>query len=90
MRRHSSRYARLAPSRTSTLPLEPAAPAGRCAWQQAAAAVIRARVNRDTGAASITAASAAQLERGNALLEREAARRRWSRMVPDAGAARAA
>ena len=37
---------------------------------------IHARVNRDTGAASVTAASAAQLERGNALLEREAARRR--------------
>ena len=38
--------------------------------------VIHARVNRETGAASVTAASAAQLERGNALLEREAARRR--------------
>ena len=38
--------------------------------------VIHARVNRDTGAASVTAASAAQLEKGNALLEREAARRR--------------
>ena len=37
---------------------------------------IHARVNRETGAASVTAASAAQLERGNALLEREAARRR--------------
>ena len=37
--------------------------------------VIHARVNRDTGAASVTAASAAQLEKGNALLEREAARR---------------
>ena len=37
---------------------------------------IHARVNRDTGAASVTAASAAQLERGNALLEREAARGR--------------
>jgi superfamily II DNA or RNA helicase len=36
---------------------------------------IHARVNRETGAASVTAASAAQLERGNALLEREAARR---------------
>ena len=38
--------------------------------------VIHARVTRDTGAASVTAASAAQLEQGNALLEREAARRR--------------
>ena len=38
--------------------------------------VIHARINRDTGAASVTAASAAQLERGNALLEREAARGR--------------
>jgi superfamily II DNA or RNA helicase len=38
--------------------------------------VIHARVNRATGAASVTAASAAQLEKGNALLEREAARRR--------------
>ncbi len=38
--------------------------------------VIHARVNRDTGAASVTAASAGQLEKGNALLEREAARRR--------------
>jgi hypothetical protein len=37
---------------------------------------IHARVNRDTGAASVTAASATQLERGNVLLEREAARRR--------------
>jgi superfamily II DNA or RNA helicase len=37
---------------------------------------IHARVNRATGAASVTAASAAQLETGNALLEREAARRR--------------
>src|SRR5215207_2937178 len=37
---------------------------------------IHARVNRETGAASVTAASTAQLERGNALLEREAARRR--------------
>ena len=37
---------------------------------------IHARVNRETGAASVTAASAAQLEKGNALLEREAARRR--------------
>jgi superfamily II DNA or RNA helicase len=37
--------------------------------------VIHARVNRATGAASVTAASAAQLEKGNALLEREAARR---------------
>ena len=32
-------------------------------------------MNRDTGAASVTAASAAQLEKGNALLEREATRR---------------
>ena len=38
--------------------------------------VIHARINRDTGARSVTAASAAQLEQGNALLEREAARRR--------------
>lgn len=38
--------------------------------------VIHARVNRETGAASVTAASAAQLEKGNTLLEREAARRR--------------
>jgi superfamily II DNA or RNA helicase len=38
--------------------------------------VIHARVNRETGAASVTGASAAQLEKGNALLEREAARRR--------------
>jgi superfamily II DNA or RNA helicase len=37
---------------------------------------IHARVNRATGAASVTAASSAQLEKGNALLEREAARRR--------------
>ena len=37
---------------------------------------IHAQVNRDTGAASVTAASVAQLERGNALLEREATRRR--------------
>ena len=37
---------------------------------------IHARVNRETGAASVTAASAAQLERGNVLLEREAAKRR--------------
>ena len=37
---------------------------------------IHARVNRATGAGSVTAASAAQLEQGNALLEREAARRR--------------
>ena len=36
---------------------------------------IHARVNRETGARSVTAASATQLERGNALLEREAARR---------------
>jgi hypothetical protein len=33
-------------------------------------------VNRETGAASVTAASATQLAKGNALLEREAARRR--------------
>ncbi len=38
--------------------------------------VIHARVNRETGAASVSGASAAQLEKGNALLEREAARRR--------------
>jgi superfamily II DNA or RNA helicase len=35
---------------------------------------IHARVNRATRAASVTSASAAQLEQGNALLEREAAR----------------
>jgi superfamily II DNA or RNA helicase len=38
--------------------------------------VIHARINRATGARSVTAASAAQLEKGNAMLEREAARRR--------------
>ena len=38
--------------------------------------MIHARVNRDTGAASVTGASVAQLEKGNRLLEREAARRR--------------
>jgi hypothetical protein len=38
--------------------------------------VIHARVNRETGASSVTAASAVQLEKGNTLLEREAARRR--------------
>ena len=37
--------------------------------------VINARVNRETGAPSVTAASAAQLQKGNTLLEREAARR---------------
>ena len=38
--------------------------------------VIDARVNRATGAASVTAASVGQLQQGSALLEREAARRR--------------
>ena len=38
--------------------------------------VIHARVSRETGAASVAAASAAQLEQGNRLLEREAGRRR--------------
>jgi superfamily II DNA or RNA helicase len=38
--------------------------------------VIHARINRATGAASVTAASVTQLEKGNGLLEREAARRR--------------
>jgi hypothetical protein len=38
--------------------------------------VIHARINRATAAASVTAASVAQLEKGNALLEREAARKR--------------
>jgi len=42
--------------------------------------VIHARVNRATGAASVTGASAAQLAQGNALLEREAARRRARRV----------
>jgi len=37
---------------------------------------IHGRINRETGAASVTAASADQLERGNRLLERQAARRR--------------
>ena len=42
--------------------------------------VIHARVNRATGAASVTGASAPQLAQGNALLEREAARRRARRV----------
>jgi superfamily II DNA or RNA helicase len=37
---------------------------------------IHGRINRETGAASVTAASVDQLERGNRLLERQAARRR--------------
>ena len=37
--------------------------------------VIHGRVNRETGAASVTAASVEQLERGNRLLERQAKRR---------------
>ena len=37
---------------------------------------IHARINKRTGAASVAAATAAQLEKGNALLEREAARGR--------------
>src|SRR3954452_14942683 len=38
--------------------------------------VIHGRINRETGARSVTAASVEQLERGNRLLERQAARRR--------------
>ncbi len=37
---------------------------------------IHGRINRETGAASVTAASADQLERGNRLLERQAKKRR--------------
>src|SRR5215203_6020971 len=37
---------------------------------------IHGRINRETGAASVTAASVDQLERGNRLLERQAAKRR--------------
>jgi hypothetical protein len=37
--------------------------------------VIHGRINRETGAASVTAASVEQLERGNRLLERQAKRR---------------
>ena len=37
---------------------------------------IHGRVNRETGAASIAAASVDQLERGNRLLERQASKRR--------------
>jgi hypothetical protein len=37
---------------------------------------IHGRINRATGAASVTAASSAQLEKGNRLLEREVAKRR--------------
>jgi hypothetical protein len=37
--------------------------------------VINGRLNRDTGAASVAKASVEQLERANALLEREIARR---------------
>ena len=37
--------------------------------------VIHGRINRETGAASVTAASVDQLERGNRLLERQAKRR---------------
>ena len=36
---------------------------------------IHARINRETGARSVTAASVEQLERGNRLLERQAKRR---------------
>jgi superfamily II DNA or RNA helicase len=36
--------------------------------------VIHARINRATGAASVTAATVAQLEKGNALLEKESSR----------------
>ena len=39
------------------------------------AALIHGRVNRETGARSVTAASVEQLERGNRLLERQAKRR---------------
>jgi hypothetical protein len=35
----------------------------------------RGRINRETGAGSVTAASVEQLERGNRLLERQAKRR---------------
>jgi superfamily II DNA or RNA helicase len=38
--------------------------------------VINGRVNREVGAASVASSTVEQLERGNALLEREAARRR--------------
>jgi superfamily II DNA or RNA helicase len=38
--------------------------------------VIHGRINRETGAASVTAASVEQLERGNRLLERQAKQRR--------------
>jgi hypothetical protein len=38
--------------------------------------VIHGRINRETGARSVTAASVEQLERGNRLLERQAAKRR--------------
>jgi superfamily II DNA or RNA helicase len=37
---------------------------------------IHGRINRETGAASVTAASVAQLERGNRLLERQVSKRR--------------
>ena len=37
---------------------------------------IHGRINRETGAASIAAASVDQLERGNRLLERQASKRR--------------
>jgi hypothetical protein len=37
---------------------------------------IHGRINRETGAASVTAASVEQLERGNRLLERQASKRR--------------
>jgi hypothetical protein len=37
---------------------------------------IHGRINRATGATSVTSASASQLEKGNRLLEREAAKRR--------------
>jgi hypothetical protein len=37
--------------------------------------VINARINRDTGAPSVAKATAEQLEKANALLEREIARR---------------
>ena len=38
--------------------------------------VIHGRINRETGARSVTAASVEQLERGNRLLERQASKRR--------------
>ena len=56
-------------ARRAGRPPSPASPASRTAPSTPG-------VNRETGARSVTAASAAQLERGNAMLEKEAARRR--------------